>query len=402
MVEELENKEQITNKPTGEFDINNELFANRGVIGRREFIINFALLNLYCSFFFMPFIIWVIGNANYHDYLNLNKLYFAAPFSIQLLYLFAAAFMLVVGISNIKRRLNDIFGKINMPARIVTFSIFVLCVCSIFLPFLFGAVLGILNVILILFLFFKKGQITSKLPHNPLKAFNFGAFFGTWIWGLFNKSYKTLWMLLLGLTPYGFYYALYCGFKGNRWAYEATKAEDEVQFIEKQKTQGIIFTALYLVFSFLFAPVILFMGTLGATMTIFSSNTQKTKERIEQLDEFINELATSYFVSYTIADDKNEFYVEEVFWETRGLEEKMKLFQLAANIASQEKNSRIGKDKFSGRTYKYKEMNKTKIYGSKTRQLIAEYYFDNSNFDKGFAHSYKEMMKAYKFHEIKK
>ena len=35
---------------------------------------------------------------------------------------------------------------------------------------------------------------------QELKRFNWGAFFGTWIWGLVNKSYITLLQLILGLT----------------------------------------------------------------------------------------------------------------------------------------------------------------------------------------------------------
>ena len=56
------------------------------------------------------------------------------------------------------------------------------------------------------------------MPYDYKKEFNWGAFFGTWIWGLFNKSYKTLWMLLLWCTPWGLLFAIYCGIKGNEWA----------------------------------------------------------------------------------------------------------------------------------------------------------------------------------------
>ena len=146
----------------------------------------------------------------------------------------------------------------------------------------------------------------------------------------------------------------------------------------------------------------LFLGIYGATMTLISSNTQKTQERIEQVSNFFDDLAKSYFVSYKITDEKNEFYIDEQLWFSASLDEKMKLHKLAAGIAADEKNSKIPSEDYSKRTSHHDEMNKTKIYGSKSRQLIAEYYLDESHLDKDIVNLTKEIMKAYKFYKIKK
>ena len=63
----------------------------------------------------------------------------------------------------------------------------------------------------ILVLIFQKGKITAKKPKSKIIKFNWGAFLGTWIWGLFNKAPITLLMLPLCLTFSWFPFMLICG-----------------------------------------------------------------------------------------------------------------------------------------------------------------------------------------------
>ena len=56
----------------------------------------------------------------------------------------------------------------------------------------------------------------SELPLD-LKGWNFGAFFGTWLWGIFNKTY----IALLAFIPIiNIFIPFYLGYKGNELAWK--------------------------------------------------------------------------------------------------------------------------------------------------------------------------------------
>lgn len=78
------------------------------------------------------------------------------------------------------------------------------------------------------------------MPYDYKKEFNWGAYFGTWIWGLFNNSYIPLLHLLLFLTPLGWYFRLLCGLKGNECAYKNKRYDDVKLFNKSQEKQAFI------------------------------------------------------------------------------------------------------------------------------------------------------------------
>jgi len=60
--------------------------------------------------------------------------------------------------------------------------------------------------------------VPYSVSPTQLAGWNWGAFVFTWIWGLNHKAYLTL----LSMIPYvGFAVAIYCGIKGNQWAWES-------------------------------------------------------------------------------------------------------------------------------------------------------------------------------------
>ncbi len=77
------------------------------------------------------------------------------------------------------------------------------------------------------------------------KKFNWGAFFLTWIWGLFNKSYITLVSLPVCLIPkigglLNLILAIYFGIKCNTWALKNKKFSSSFNFIKYQKILSLI------------------------------------------------------------------------------------------------------------------------------------------------------------------
>ena len=88
----------------------------------------------------------------------------------------------------------------------------------------------------------------SVLPAE-LHGFNWGALFGSWIWGLGNS----VWIGLLGLVPcVGFFMRFYLGAKGNEMAWKSKRWDSVQSFRSAQTTWAIVGIALI--------GVTLFMG----------------------------------------------------------------------------------------------------------------------------------------------
>ena len=119
----------------------------------------------------------------------------------------------------------------------------------------------------------------NEIPRE-VKRFNWGAFFFSWIWGLFNKSYLTLIALAVAVLSYviaflfGFIVGLYCskefagmivlvvlflnfitgtiglalsiwfGVKGNDWAWQNKKWDSLKHFHDVQRIWAIVGTIL--------------------------------------------------------------------------------------------------------------------------------------------------------------
>ncbi len=76
----------------------------------------------------------------------------------------------------------------------------------------------------------------SVLPAE-LQGFNWGALFGSWIWGLGNS----VWIALLCLVPcIGFFMRFFLGAKGNEMAWKSKRWESVQAFRSTQKTWAIV------------------------------------------------------------------------------------------------------------------------------------------------------------------
>ena len=88
-------------------------------------------------------------------------------------------------------------------------------------------------------------ETLSPLP-DEIKKFNWGAFFLTWIWGLGNESYLTFFVFLvygvsyisnaMGLfLPLCLAFNIFCGIKGNEWAWRNKNWKDTQAFNQTQE-----------------------------------------------------------------------------------------------------------------------------------------------------------------------
>ncbi len=386
-----------------ELKLNTNFIGFNGIIGRRDYFINILYTGMISILATIPATWSLLSNMETaKDAFNFGKLFSGMPVLLKIWYILILVFCLFVFISNIIRRLNDISGKINKTANMTVSALFIIKSFAIFLPLPLLYIFEIISFIAGLFLLIKKGAITGNYPYNFTKAFNWGAFFGTWIWGLFNKSYKTLWMLLLGLTPAGLYYAIICGLKGNEWAYKNKQWESDEKFKQSQDIQTIIFAILKVVimpliyFSIIFALIFSFISVIGKEI---KSSPEKASQTLEKIGDLVIGYNSLYFESHKIEKNENKFYILPKDWASYSFKDKKDIFDTAATAAALERMKKHPGKPYSKRT----ELARTKIYNSKNGELLGEFSIDNienlnsKNVD--FKTLIKTVMTAYKFYK---
>ena len=251
--------------------LNTDLYGFEGIIGRRDYFLNCIIIAAISLFFTLPATGWIMTHAQtISEMFGMGKLLASGPIFLKLWFLIGMVLTFVLHISNAFRRINDINGEVRGNINLTYAAICALANIALFLPFGILMIFVLINFVLAIIILFTKGKITSKYPYDFMKEFNWGAFLGTWIWGLFNKSFKTLWMLLLGITPWGSYFAIYCGLKGNEWAWQNNYYRSISSFHESQKRWNYAALFYFLLFTIgiilcmtIFASTFAALGALG-------------------------------------------------------------------------------------------------------------------------------------------
>ncbi len=384
--------------------LNTKFLGTDGIIGRYDFCYNLIFLGMIALIFSLPLNLYLLANlGTLEDLLNLNKVWAEASWLLKIWTLVGGIVCSYIVCINTNRRLNDINGKISKDIHLIFSTLFILNTFGVIFPCPIAMLLTTLNTIAILYLVLKKGEITGKYPYDYRKEFNWGAYFGTWLWGLWNKSYKTLWIILLGWTPWGFLYSLYIGMKGNEWAANNRDWQNLDEFKKSQETQTIVFV-LYKV---LLLPIIIYTVVFGTIFGIMATSIKEAasspecNSKLEKLDTTFEKFSSIYFESYKITKDENKFYVLPEDWSRYSYSEKKDILDMAASLASS-KRSKADKNGYYSKT---KELPRTKIYNVKNNELLAEYFMDESLLYSENATTkniLKSAMKAYKFYKATK
>ena len=377
--------------------LNTKLYGFEGIIGRRDFFLNSVIIWSIGILFTLPYTIWIFANIEtLMDAFSFQQMFMQSPVLLKLWLVLGTVGFGTLAVSNIFRRLNDINGDVNYPANIIVSLIYVISIFGMILPFWCFFIFETLALICSLVLLFKTGKITSKYPYDFTKEFNWGAFLGTWIWGLFNKSYKTLWIWILGFTPWSMNYAIYCGLKGNEWAFKNKKWDDVDKFNTSQEKQATVFAVLF----FVIVPVVYFLLIFGITALLMfavvddaKTTPQGCPTKLEKLGDALDAVSSAYFEGHTITQNENIFYVHSSDWDGYSFSEKKDILDIAASMAANErrKASRAknpsGYESFS----KTDELLRTKIYSIETKKLLGEFIMDEKIYENG---SIKEIVKA--------
>lgn len=250
-------------------------FKFTGIISRSGFIVNFMYITILGNVLTLPLLASVICNGSIFSG-NITDVFASSALIPILLYLILLPLSFYMNFANFAKRYADIVGEENTPLKYLFIFIALLILHSAityeamslgsyFMPYTQLA-------LLIIFASFK-GKFTGENYNPDMAKFNWGAFWGTWIWGLMNKVSirKTIWALPAFFVFALPYFAVICGIKGNRWAYEAQEWTDMNEFHESQARQGIVWSLLIPILS-----LILLAGAFVIFSSLFSSYFENT------------------------------------------------------------------------------------------------------------------------------
>ena len=355
-----------------EVSINNKIWGFKGAIGRREYILNSSYVYLFSALLAIPYIVWVfqhineiLGISNTLDILNIVPLY------IKVLLILCWVIILPFNFGFYTRRLNDIIGK---DSNFLTYFLavgFILISYWVSLTGTGGLFPLFLIFVVHVLLWCLKGKVTGTLPKDEVKRFNWGAFWGTWIWGLINKSYQTLWAIpALILFPIFPYVQIICGIKGNEWAYEKAKNKELPIFHKGQKHQAVfwnIFAGVGVILLPILAIIIMTVAAIGYAV----ANPEKMEQAAQQYELRVQEQVDEYFDKYELSNDANKFYINPQKWAEMDYHQRYASYTIACNFVLNTKvHAKEGEYELK---QPMEEKAMTKIYSTYNGEVLAEF-----------------------------
>lgn len=381
------------------FEENNKIFSAEGIINRRNFFANY-LVSILVGLVVFSTPIFYLTMFNTEMMSKIMQAALSNPTSSEFPLWFVIwgivgfIIRLCVLTPSIIKRVRDITEKEDVTLIVSIILVLMLLgniPCKF--PIVSQIFLGI-NFFIILCLMFTKGKITSEKPVDNVVKFNWGAMFGTWIWGLINKSYVTLWAIPLFFTCGGFFvFALICGLKGNEWAYAKQKDKSLEDFHKSQTVQTAWFSAcvpivvlVVSIISVLFGSVMLYQ--------YFQKNPNALKSMENYSSRMITSSVEARYDNIELTDNEYKFYISPTVWNGLPAKAKKNLFVTTESyvFVKLTEDNKISKKELSSNDKYLAESNKIKIYSSFNNELLAERNVDVEN--------YKKLEEQYKKKEI--
>jgi hypothetical protein len=365
------------NKMSEYFNENRKFFAIDGILGRRDFIINCLIVEIFEALFWTTPVLYII----------LSKPELISAFQAGVNPIWFSIWTAVIGIFScsfyflsITRRIRDIIGEEDNNKIYLISTILSVMIFMGYTPagnILSGRFVGLF---ILISLIFWEGKITSQKPKSEIIKFNWGAFLGTWLWGLFNKTPLTLLILPLIFTTGWFPFMLICGLKGNEWAYKKKKEKyNSIEaFHSSQQTQTIIFsiitpilTIICLICTFIGAGAIFFQYT--------KSNPDAKQIVVKSFKNYEVKALEATFDKIEIKDNLYKFYINPKEWKSDYIQKTS--MNNAINYALIKENT--FDEVLNGNAVKqYEIMNRVKIYSTFNNEILAECDIDKNDISK--------------------
>ena len=93
--------------------LNTKLFGGMdGIIGRRDYFLNTVIIASIALIFTLPYTICLLSNSNFAELMfDIQKSFQSSPILIKIWLIIGLIITVILGVSNIFRRLNDIQGS---------------------------------------------------------------------------------------------------------------------------------------------------------------------------------------------------------------------------------------------------------------------------------------------------
>ena len=363
---------------TNEFAENNKFFGLDGTINRRNFIANFIIVEIVEALIFAtPFMFMMFANPDMMSSIFSVSQTAGFPRWVNLWSFGTGLVELALIYPSIVRRVRDITGNSdnnNQVFAIILILLLTFNINKVFNIAFLQMIVSCLAFFILLSLMMVKGKISGERPKDELIKFNWGAMFGTWIWGLINKSYLTLFAIPLFFTTAFLPFMILCGIKGNEWAYKDTDKPIE-EFHKSQSNQTAIFSAIM--------PVIFIVGMFIAAISgvvALGSFLQKNPKAMQKFMDYsanvINVSVESRYSNIEFTDDEYKFYLDPVIWSKMPLSAKKNQFDVTKNYVLMRVYPNY--DKMPKDFGYVKEYRKIKIYSTFNNELLAQYDVDEA------------------------
>ncbi len=369
------------------FKENNKFLGLSGIINRRNFIVNFLIIQTIDALIFTTPLLYLLFTNP-----DLMLDFSSSAMRSNVFPIWYSIWLGIVGLiesilffPSIIRRVRDILGEVDEnKVCLVASALAVIVLVGAAPTNNLAPLFKLISYFTIFILMMTKGKISSKKPKSKIAKFNWGACFGTWMWGLYNKTPITIWMLPLLLTTGWFPFMIICGIRGNEWAYENNKKYPEIEeFHKSQSNQSALWAVV--------TPLIVVVGFIGlsiASGVVVYNLTKDNPKLIDMLNQKVVEYqevaVQTNFEKIELTDSEYKFYIDPQIWVKLPDNSKKSMFQLGLTHIAKEKNMDLenptARDEFKG----IEIYNKIKIYSSFNNELLGEYTITP-----------KEMQKAY-------
>lgn len=345
------------------FKENNKFLGLSGIINRRNFIVNFLIIQTIDALIFTTPLLYLLF-TNPDMMLDFSS----SAMRSNVFPIWYSIWLGIVGLvesilffPSIIRRVRDIVGEVDEnKVCLVASALAVIVLVGAAPTNNLAPLFKLISYFTIFILMMTKGKISSKKPKSKIAKFNWGACLGTWMWGLYNKTPITALMLPLLLTTGWFPFMIICGIRGNEWAYENNKKYPEIEeFHKSQSNQSALWTVV--------TPIIVVVGFVG--LSIVSGIVVYSDMLNQKVVEYQEVAVQTNFEKIELTDSEYKFYIDPQIWVKLPDNSKESMFQLGVTHVVREKNINLARDEF-----KWVEIyNKIKIYSSFNNELLGEY-----------------------------
>lgn len=359
---------------SGYFEENKKFFSLKGILNRRDFFVNLLGVELIESILITPIVYLMFFKLEIMQTISSSP----RPIWVSLMMVFLGLLNSILLFPSVVRRIRDIVGEEDDNKISVISAVLVVILFMTYTPIGATFLGSWLTLFVMVSLLFWQGKISGESPKNEVVKFNWGAFLGTWIWGLMNKSFVTLWMLPLLFTAGWAPFMLICGLRGNEWAYQKNEGKytDVASFHKAQLKQSILLFVLVPIIFFVLLTGMSFLLT--RSVALYSISHPDFREKIEaKFTNYQIYSIESAFTKIELGKDEYKFYLDPEDWQSVGDTLKRSVFKNAMSyvLIKQGKSSLNVEDYVNS----IDDMNKIKIYSAFNNEELASFSLNSDD-----------------------